>query len=160
MRCVKLYRGTRRLWYNWGKHRGIVMLSAAKHLTAEGERPFAAAQGDTCGKHEHGSIVILELSISFEPCPTLERGVILWGEARDAINRVRTIWRKYAAIFPRWTRILFFLIILVGHRLRGRCCSELISICALATPITAERFAPAGSLTRRWPRRGRRWPIF
>jgi hypothetical protein len=29
------------------KQQSIVMLSAAKHLVADGERPFAAAQGDT-----------------------------------------------------------------------------------------------------------------
>jgi hypothetical protein len=43
------------------------MLSVAKHLNAQGERPFAAAQGDTEGKHKHGSTVKLELSSSFEP---------------------------------------------------------------------------------------------
>jgi hypothetical protein len=44
------------------------MLNAAMHLEARRGRPFAAAQGDTEGKHEHGSPVILELSSSFEPC--------------------------------------------------------------------------------------------
>jgi len=29
-----------------------VMLSAAKHLAAQRDRPFAAAQGDTPGKHQ------------------------------------------------------------------------------------------------------------
>jgi len=29
-----------------------VMLSAAKHLSAQRDRPFAAAQGDTCGKQQ------------------------------------------------------------------------------------------------------------
>jgi hypothetical protein len=44
------------------------MLSEAKHLCADGERPFAAAQGDTEGKHLRGSTVKLERSSSFEPC--------------------------------------------------------------------------------------------
>jgi hypothetical protein len=33
------------------------MLSAAKHLEAQCERPFAAAQGDTEGKHERDAIL-------------------------------------------------------------------------------------------------------
>ncbi len=52
------------------------MLSEGKHLSAHRNRPFAAAQGDTEGKHEHGSTVILELSSSFEPC---RRGLICDG---------------------------------------------------------------------------------
>jgi hypothetical protein len=44
------------------------MLREAKHLCADGERPFAAAQGDTEGKHLRGSTVKLERSSSFEPC--------------------------------------------------------------------------------------------
>jgi hypothetical protein len=44
------------------------MLSEAKHLCADRERPFATAQGDTEGKHLRGSTVKLERSSSFEPC--------------------------------------------------------------------------------------------
>ena len=35
-------------------------VNSAKHLCADGERPFAAAQGDTEGKHLRGSTVKLD----------------------------------------------------------------------------------------------------
>jgi hypothetical protein len=38
------------------KQQSIVMLSAAKHLVADGERPFAAAQGDREGKYWRDAI--------------------------------------------------------------------------------------------------------
>ena len=99
-----------------------------------------------------GQIILLKVKIgSLHP----EGGVIQWGEPRDAINRVPTIWTKYAHIFLPWRRILFILITLVGHRLRGKCYSASTSICAVPTPTTAARFAPAGSPMLRWPRRAR-----
>ncbi len=36
------------------KEHSIVMLSAAKHLDAQRDRPFAAAQGDNWGKQQAG----------------------------------------------------------------------------------------------------------
>src|SRR6266516_2658410 len=113
---------------------------------------FRCAQGDSGGADFIIRIMLLKVKIGFLYS---EGGVIHWGEPRDAINRVPTIWTKYVHIFLSWRRILFILITLVGHRLREKCYSASTIICAIPTPTTAARFALVGSPMLRWPRRAR-----